>query len=487
MLFVLLKELPCAVYAPVPAGVASLAGAAARGDPVDDQARDRLRRRRMNRMYKFIWHRGILAMWVVHPVYRALLVVRDYPQQRDASLKLWGIPVLSVHVDEAGGRWKVLLNPPGWMEEYLLKRILHKPGLLALPLSAIWLVVSRRAGEIKLWERLKAYAVIAGLLAYVLTLMVTSNLIFNLGLAMARAGVTTVKAVARSIPALLAVLFVGFATGDAWRIFGQEPGWRFAALVVALVGAGLAAMLVNLRTADGWQSVFLKCQVADGKGVMVALEEWGKRTPARKLPEKRQPVPPLGISDDALPPVLDRARAILAGNVCILFWLTMWFSVIWTAVCISLIFLVIGILAISLPTTNDLLSSPPGHPLAVIVYQFGLLGQQVVITRQLLLLSVVLGSVAALTFAASTLQDADSRATFEDHALKSLRRAFAALGYYLAEVAALLRQLQTKGTLEKIDGIDAGEIEKLLQIRAALPLPWVQPPAENLASLRTGI
>jgi hypothetical protein len=455
------------------------------GDPVNGQDVDIISRHQMQKLYKFILHRGILAMWLVHPVYKALLIVRDYPRERDASLTLWRIPVLSVHVHvdrdvaAAGERWSVILNPPAWIESLL--RLIRKPDILSVQLSEIWLVVSRRDGwrnQTTRWQRRKVYLMLGGLLAYVAILALTSVLIINLGLSLVRAGATTAKAVARSIPALLAVLFVGFATGDAWRIFGQEPYWRFGVLVAVLVGAGLAAMLVNLRTADGWQSVFLTCQVAGENVVGVAaLEEWGKRTPVKKLLERPDPVLPLGSSPDDLPPALTRASAMLAKNVWLLFWLTMALSVLWTAVFVSLIFVVIGVLAISLPTTNDLLGSQPGHPLAVTVYQFGLLGQQVTITRQLLLLSAVLGSVAALTFATSTLQDPGSRPAFEDHALKSLRRAFAALGYYLAAVAALLRQLEAMDTLEKIDGIDARAIKKLLQSRP--PASGRVPPAAS--------
>jgi hypothetical protein len=134
---------------------------------VNDQDADIIRRRQMQKMYKLILHRGILAMWVVHPVYRALLIVRDYPSERDASLTLWRIPVLSVHVATVGERWRVSLNPPAWIE-YLLKLILRKPGIFSVPLAAIWLVVSRRAGwrdEMTPWQRRKAYMVLAGLLA----------------------------------------------------------------------------------------------------------------------------------------------------------------------------------------------------------------------------------------------------------------------------------------------------------------------------------
>jgi Putative restriction endonuclease len=426
----------------------------------------------MRKMYKFIWHRGILAMWVVHPVYRGLLIAHENPREGDVSLKLWRIPVISVHVAAADGRREISLNPPGWIE-YPLRVILRKPGILSVPLSAIWLVASRqpdRRERTTRWQRVKVYMVLDALLVYVVTLVFTSNLIINLVLAMARTTATTVKAVASSVPALLAVLFVGFATGDSWRIFGEESSWRFSALVTVLIGAGLAAMAVNLHTPDGWRSIFLKCQLPNGNVLegVAALEEWGKRTPARKLPEQPQPVPPLGSPPAEMALVLARARTMLAGNVCVLFWLTMVFSVIWTAICVSVLFVVIGLLAISLSTTNDLLSSQPGHPLAVIVYHFGLLGQQVVITRQLLLLSVVLGSVAALTFATSILQDPDSRPIFEDHALKSLRRAFAALGYYLAEVAALLRQIDKEQSLATIDGIDAKVVRKFLQTPAAL-------------------
>jgi hypothetical protein len=126
------------------------------------------------------------------------------------------------------------------------------------------------------------------------------------------------------------------------------------------------------------------------------------------------------------------------------------------------------VLAISLGTTDDFLGSPPG-PGAIVLGQFGILGQHLIITSQLLQLSAVLGAVAALTFATSTLQDADSRAIFEDHALKSLRRALVAVGHYLAGVSLVLAALEADGTLDSVDGVDWAPVRRFLRAPGAVP------------------
>jgi hypothetical protein len=182
-----------------------------------------------------------------------------------------------------------------------------------------------------------------------------------------------------------------------------------------------------------------------------------------------------------MPPALQKARRLLALNVTILFGLTMTLNLVAIAFWIFLLFVAIGTVAISGAMTSGLLNNAP----ATVVTQFGLLGQQFVITRQLLLLSAVLGAVAALNFATSTLQDSENRATFVDHALTDLTRSLGALAYYLGAVVELLRELNDNGVLEKLKGIDASSISRLLEFPAS-QVPPVTTDTCGTSSSRAG-
>jgi hypothetical protein len=65
---------------------------------------------------------------------------------------------------------------------------------------------------------------------------------------------------------------------------------------------------------------------------------------------------------------------------------------------------------------------------------FPRLGQTFIVRQQLLLLSVTLGAVAALTFATLGLQDKNSRQDFFDRSLADLRQGLAMLSYYIGGV-----------------------------------------------------
>jgi hypothetical protein len=102
----------------------------------------------------------------------------------------------------------------------------------------------------------------------------------------------------------------------------------------------------------------------------------------------------------------------LVANVTVLYVFTMVLHIFAVAFWISLMFVIIGVVAVSGPMTKELTQAP-----ATVIAHFNLLGQSFMLTRQLVLLSAVLGGVAALTFATGTLQDSNSRATFARHAL----------------------------------------------------------------------
>ena len=443
---------------------------------------------RMRSAYTYIWWRGILTVIVIQPVFRVLLLL--WSGESETSLTVFRVPAFQVRaLRSADGRVELFLYPLEWMNRLLPSRF-----RVRVPLSVLSVLIYRvlglpegrgtvRFGQflLQFWKTVVITAVAAIVNVLAITVWV---LLLNLLLAMGRAAVTTARAVARTIPTVLAVLFIGFATSDAWRLFGQQARWRFGVLAGLLVAAAVVAMVVNMRdTPGGWQSVLEgelvpESKGGDGKRVtgVDALHRWRSRRQADRLPAAWPPVPLPFRTRYAGQAVPHRdMRHLVVRNVTVVYWLTMSFSVIWMAVSVFAVFVVIGVLAMNLGTTNDFLGSPPG-PGAIVLRQFGILGQHLIVTSQLLQLSAILGAVAALTFATSTLQDADSRAIFEDHALTSLRRALVAVGYYLAEVSFVLRALEADGTLDTVDGIDWAPVRRFLYVPYSVP---PAPPADS--------
>jgi hypothetical protein len=441
------------------------------------------RRRQMDRTYRYIWHRGVLSIVVIHPVYKALLQFSEWANDHEGDtarlpLRAGWVTVLWVRVTVRGNQLELSVHPWRWIES-LLNHVLPGTDVLSIPLPAIKAALSRYAGMppredgATRGEVGRAMLLIWSLWAYVYLIGVLRNFLLYVGWVLVRSVTTTVRSALRPIPALLAVLVVVFATGDSWRIFGEDPPWRFTALMTILLGASLAAMAVNVRGAFGGWLALLGCHDPQDE----VFTRWAGRTPARGLIGTLRPMLPLGGSDQdsdggEVLPVLRKARRMLAVNVAVLFGLTMVLNVVAVAIWISLLFIAIGTIAISSGITDDLLNTL--HPAAVA--QFGLLGQQYVITKPLIQLSLVLGAVAALNFATGTLQDRDNRAMFADHALADLRGALGALAYYLGAVAELLRRLANTGELDKLTGIDGDTIVNLLEPRESAAVPVSQPP-----------
>lgn len=441
------------------------------------------RQRQMDRAYRYIWHRGVLSIVVIHPVYKALLQFSERagdPEGARLPLRTGWVTVLWVQVTVRGNQLELSVHP--WRPiESLLNHVLHGTDVLSVPLPAIKVALSRYAGmpakedEATPAEVRRARLLIGSLWVYVYLIGATRNFLWSIGWVLLRSVTTTVRSALRPIPALLAVLVVVFATGDSWRIFGQDPPWRFAALLTILLGASLVAMAVNVRGAVGGWRALLGCPDPDEE----VFARWAEGTPVRSFIGMLHPLPPLGEGADQeggsgkVLPVLRKARRMLAVNVAVLFGLTMVLNVVAIAIWISILFITIGTIAISTGITDDLLNTP--HP--AVVAQFGLLGQQYVVTKPLIQLSIVLGAVAALNFATGTLQDRDNRAMFADHALTDLRGALGALAYYLGAVAELLRELVSTGGLDKLTGIAADAIAKLLEPRESPAVPVPQPSA----------
>jgi hypothetical protein len=157
----------------------------------------------------------------------------------------------------------------------------------------------------------------------------------------------------------------------------------------------------------------------------------------------------------SLPRALTSVQRVLAVNMRIVFWVTLVPIVITTGVLIFAFFLVVGVVAISQDKTNELLNNGTAHPpLAKVWLHIPVLGQQYVVTQQLVLLSAALGAFAALNFATGILQDTATRAEFADHALEDARGAMGGLAYYMGGVVQLLRELNQADILKEIKGME---------------------------------
>jgi hypothetical protein len=452
----------------------------------------------MRRTFNYVWRRGVLLILFIQPIYDVLEGLREYISEESAPSNrtvvelpfriplgmFWSLTLYKVRVASVDGEFEFTLHPWWWLE-YLLGKFPRAKRALGVPLAAPGSWVARRLGLpvgsriATPAERIKFFLLILMLWMGTVVALLPFNIIRSLGWVLFRGIAVTMRSALRPIPALLAILFVVFATGDSWRVFGEEPYWRFVALIAILLAVSLAAMAANLLGArNGWRSI-LECELAGDQ----ALKEWATRTPARAFSATVAPVSPfdgpfIESRDQAamaeMPLALTATRQLLGMNITVIFWITMALNVISITFWISLLFILVGAVAISSDVTNGLLGGSTQHSAVVAVTPpLHLFGQQFLITRQLLLLSVVLGAIAALNFATSTLQNSDDLEAFAHHALRDLRRALAALAFYLGAVAALLVELNENGALQRLKDMNQGDlakIAKLLESPAGVPL-----------------
>lgn len=261
---------------------------------------------------------------------------------------------------------------------------------------------------------------------------------------------TTLTSAFRSVPILIAALVIIFTTGDAWRLYGSESTARFEILTLIIFAFAIAAMIMAvMQLRGGWR------QVADSAGASpVELAELARKTPARDL-----------VIQGVVP--VEVASAWYAGpvqrNVRFMFWFTLVANIISVALITFIVFVFIGMVAVSAGATKSLLQSNSID----ILWTWKLLGQSFVMTRALLLLSILFGCVAALTFATASLQDDRSLSRFMQFGLRSHRRSLSALAYYLGSIAAIQEQLSWQAVYTELRANNRMAILDVLQMAVA--------------------
>jgi hypothetical protein len=418
----------------------------------------------VDRISRYTRRRGLLVTAILHPFFKALLLLYDYDTTKSADVNIpilprslrWTFP-LRLRLSFSGSEISLSVHFfPQWVER-LYSRLL--PGResdhvypRALSVLLGFYTGQRLARRDLQASKAQILALIAAfsLLPYLLTLLSSPNrLIWGVSRSLA----ATVRTALRPIPALLAVLVIMFVTGDAWRMFGVEAQPRFIILIGTVLTLSLVSLLLAMRSPHvTWQAL-----IGYPDGGSNALRTWAEKTPAKKLITSGvAPLLPLasGTTEKAVDDTDDPG---LRRNIVVIYALTMVVHVIAIAFWISVAFMMVGTIIVSRAMTKELSAVP-----AKVILQFNLFGQDFVLTRQLVLLAVTLGCIAALTFATSTLQSTEGRRAFADYALMDIRRSLGALSYYLGTLRALLLELRNRGVMDELASIDKESINKLI-------------------------
>jgi len=256
--------------------------------------------------------------------------------------------------------------------------------------------------------------------------------------AILRASYTTFILAMRAIPLLLAILLVVFSSADAWHLYGNEAYLRFIVLTVTMVGLGVVAVFrivadeANRDNAD-------KTSKKAGSRLIVskAIKEAGKD---ESLVAKKAKVL---TQNDIEPYDITQFGNIwtrwLTINGQTLLRFTIIMQVIAVAFWVSVSFIILGIVVINSKAYDQLL---PTQTQPIVIWHFDVLGQTFIVSQQLVLLSVTLGTIAGLTFATQSLQDDSSRERFFGYSMFDLKCSLTTLSYYLGAFAELVVLLQ---------------------------------------------
>ena len=357
------------------------------------------------RLFRSLLGRGLIVSLIPHYKYQ---LIRQLSRDSDKNysdiylLPVWGLRWLCCRVEIEG--------------DYAH---LSMPSLRSLQRIIGWQPRVRLKFNKKRAFLLRVLAILSEALAAGLTIIVVSPCyIVWAGL---RALSATFRLALTATPILLAILVVVFATGDAWRVYGNEPLLRFGALtLVILIVAVLALYRVVADQGDGAEGGGWRHMVA----AMSQRESVGPKLVAKTKASDLAVagVTPAGITHNGL-------WKLHRYNAYVLFWLTIFGQLVAVAFWISLMFIILGTIIVTQASASELLLGQPD-----VLWKFSLVGQIFIVSQQLLLLSVTLGAVAALTFATLGLQDKNSRKAFFDRSLADLKEGMAMLSYYIGGV-----------------------------------------------------
>ena len=436
----------------------------------------------MDKALKYAVRRGLYAASFLSILYRTFSAIHDFNSNNidDADFTSTFNPSIfprmlaptSVTVTVKGG--KVIMS---------YQASLFPSFPLPAPLKR-WIgrysATASRVTEIESKEQLLALVFTLSLVRN--SLVVIGSLPMGLLAGLARSLSATLRS-ARSVSALIAILIVMFATGDVWKLFGLESVWRCSVLLALTVTIGVLVMTAGLRgwmKKDSWLSVL--GYPTDKEDIVLA--SWVKGTPAERLVAANvKPWLSIGgrMPEDFLEGSTGLVRSFfkelnLQRNVNILLGIAVVADVIAIFFWVSLAFVIVGFIAVSESATMTLTDGPID-----VIWHVSLLGQSFEITKQLLLVSMVLGAIAALTFSAASMQDSSSRRTFSEYALTHVRRVVGIYAYYFGGLISLMNAMVADGTLNALKELDIEGMRAIFERLAAQsndPVPASHPHVE---------
>ena len=222
--------------------------------------------------------------------------------------------------------------------------------------------------------------------------------------------VTEVRAVtglvARALPLLLLIQIVLFINTEMWQVAAALTGPFLAVMVVLFFVVGVTFLCTRLPGEIGRLASF------DSAGSLAALCE-------------DTPVAGARVGDGALdPPPLSRRQR---GNLLLVALFSQGIQVVVVVLVLGLFFVVLGLFAIG-PAVLDSWLGSEGD----VLVDFTLWGQRVLLTAELLKLSVFLAAFSGLYFSVVLVTDDTYRREFLDAVLTELRQTLAVRAAYLA-------------------------------------------------------
>ena len=263
----------------------------------------------------------------------------------------------------------------------------------------------------------------AGLALINIALLVVAYLVVSFGLLpmLVWAGAYSINQIAligrlvgRILPLLLVFSAFLFLNAEVWQV-AHDFTWPFYAIVLGVFGLiafGSVAVrvpseLVGLARFDNWEQV---CQLID--------ECESPLSPA---------TPPTDLPASTVPP-LDRMDRV---NLGLLMFVAQAVRVLLVGVVIGAFYVGFGLLTVREATIVSWVASDGLDPLA----RFGLFGNELVLTWELLAVSGFIATLSALQFAVSTIVDKAYREHFYDDMANEAREVLATRALYLAELS----------------------------------------------------
>lgn len=399
----------------------------------------------MDGISECLFMRGFTSVIVVHQFYKTVEWLSRYGYRSFEDIRLIpirGLRWLKVRIETADESFLIFCPILGLRWLKVRVEAVNGPFLMSLP---FWHLPKRDAKRVPIdlsfsggVNRVPALGIILAVGFFSIGALIAAPI--YAALAIARALSTTFMMAIREIPYLLAILLVVFTSSDAWRLYGSEAYSRFIVLIVIMVGLGIAAVFrivadeadeIAKKAADeagekvDWRTIIFE-PINEG----TQATSLAKETPAKILADHH--VRPLNILGE------NWARWLMT-NAKAIFWFTITMQIVAVAFWVSVTFMVLGIVVVNSGAYSQFL---PAHTQPTVIWHSSVLGQTFIVTQQLVLLSVTLGTIAGLTFATVSLQDDGSRQRFLDHSLSDLKCSLVILSYYLGAFQELILLLR---------------------------------------------